>query len=213
MDAQFLAAPQLSQDGGTIDIGAPVTASAAIGTIYYTTDGTDPRLPGGGLSPTAVAMGAQTSENVLIPTGANWQYLDSGNEPGDRVAHGEPTILPTPIRKPPPISTRCSPPRNSGSTGRRSSATATATRPPSSVTAPIRTTSTSPPTSATASDWSENSAITSLTLRLLCDDGAVVYLNGYEVARYNMPTGTISYTTPASSAIDGDGGIRSTTSS
>jgi len=43
---------------------------------------------------------------------------------------------------------------------------------------------------------------TRLDLRVLRDDGAVVYLNGTEVFRDNMPTGTIAYTTPASSAID-----------
>jgi hypothetical protein len=48
------------------------------------------------------------------------------------------------------------------------------------------------------------SAITSLNLRLLRDDGAVVYLNGTEIYRNNMPTGTISNTTFASSAIEDD---------
>jgi hypothetical protein len=38
---------------------------------------------------------------------------------------------------------------------------------------------------------------------LLRDDGAVVYLNGAEVFRSNMPGGTIGYTTLASSAVDG----------
>jgi len=39
------------------------------------------------------------------------------------------------------------------------------------------------------------SAFASLTLRILCDDGAVVYINGTEVFRVNMPSGTISYNT------------------
>jgi hypothetical protein len=34
-----------------------------------------------------------------------------------------------------------------------------------------------------------------LELKLMIDDGAVVYLNGHEVVRQNMPAGTISYTT------------------
>jgi len=42
----------------------------------------------------------------------------------------------------------------------------------------------------------------SASLRLLRDDGAVVYLNGVEVFRSNMPGGSISYTTLASAAID-----------
>jgi hypothetical protein len=42
-----------------------------------------------------------------------------------------------------------------------------------------------------------------LTLRLLRDDGAVVYLNGTEVFRSNMPGGSIGYRTLASVAIGG----------
>jgi hypothetical protein len=46
-------------------------------------------------------------------------------------------------------------------------------------------------------------AFGSMTLRLLRDDGAVVYLNGQEVFRSNMPGGTIAYTTLASTQIWG----------
>jgi hypothetical protein len=45
--------------------------------------------------------------------------------------------------------------------------------------------------------------VTSLTLDLLRDDGAVVYLNGVEVARDNMPGGTITAATAASTAVAG----------
>ena len=41
----------------------------------------------------------------------------------------------------------------------------------------------------------------SLTLNLIRDDGAVVYLNGVEIIRNNLPTGTISYGTGASVGI------------
>lgn len=48
----------------------------------------------------------------------------------------------------------------------------------------------------------QNSAsITALQLALLRDDGAVVYLNGTEVFRSNMPSGTIGYTTLATTSI------------
>jgi regulation of enolase protein 1 (concanavalin A-like superfamily) len=46
------------------------------------------------------------------------------------------------------------------------------------------------------------SAVSGLTLRIKRDDGAVVYVNGTEVFRTNMPTGTIAYTTRASAAIE-----------
>ena len=47
------------------------------------------------------------------------------------------------------------------------------------------------------------SMFNSLQLRLLRDDGAVVYLNGVEVARQNMPTGSISASTLAGVAVGG----------
>lgn len=48
-----LAAPVFSQHGGPFSTGFRLALSAPAGTIYYTTDHTDPRLHGGGLSPTA----------------------------------------------------------------------------------------------------------------------------------------------------------------
>lgn len=42
-----------------------------------------------------------------------------------------------------------------------------------------------------------------LTVRTLLDDGAIVYINGVEVFRSNMPTGAVDYATPAQSNIDG----------
>jgi hypothetical protein len=47
------------------------------------------------------------------------------------------------------------------------------------------------------------SGFAALTLRLLRDDGAVVYLNGVEVFRSNMPGGTIASTTLATAALGG----------
>ncbi len=46
-------------------------------------------------------------------------------------------------------------------------------------------------------------ANTGLKLSLLRDDGAVVYINGTEVVRSNMPSGTITYLTTAASTIAG----------
>ena len=48
-------------------------------------------------------------------------------------------------------------------------------------------------------DETEN--IHEINARLLRDDGAIVYLNGIEIIRDNMPTGIINYYTPASDAV------------
>ena len=59
--------------------------------------------------------------------------------------------------------------------------------------------------------FNATNGFTSLSLRLRRDDGAVVYINGTEVARSNMPTGTITSSTLASSTIDGSGETAFTT--
>jgi len=46
-------------------------------------------------------------------------------------------------------------------------------------------------------------AYVALNLRVMNDDGVVVYLNGQEVYRNNMPGGSVSFTTTASSAYGG----------
>lgn len=48
------------------------------------------------------------------------------------------------------------------------------------------------------------SAVQHLTLELLRDDGAVVYLNGTEVVRSNMPSGTINFSTFAAATTEND---------
>lgn len=59
-------APSFSQHGGNITNGFDVTITAPAGTIYYTLDGSDPRLPGGGISPTALDY---TAPIVLVENG------------------------------------------------------------------------------------------------------------------------------------------------
>jgi len=50
---------------------------------------------------------------------------------------------------------------------------------------------------------SDLSGISGLKIRLLRDDGAVVYLNGVEILRSNMPLTAVNYLTTASSAVGG----------
>ncbi len=52
VDAQFVAGPVLSTPGGTVPVGTTLTMAAA-DPIYYTLDGTDPRLPGNTVAPGA----------------------------------------------------------------------------------------------------------------------------------------------------------------
>ena len=59
IDSNFLNPPVFSSNGGAVTSGFLVTITASTresgSTIYYTLDGTDPRLPGGGVSPAALS--------------------------------------------------------------------------------------------------------------------------------------------------------------
>lgn len=75
--------PTFNPYGGVVADGfTPILASAS-GTIYYTLDGTDPRLPGGGISPTArawspgaVTMTHDLTLNVRVRTAlGEWSAL------------------------------------------------------------------------------------------------------------------------------------------
>ncbi|MEX1104673.1 MAG: alkaline phosphatase PhoX, partial [Ilumatobacteraceae bacterium] len=61
---------------------------------------------------------------------------------------------------------------------------------------------TKPITAYFRTSFTGSSSHTNLSLRLRRDDGAVVYLNGVEVARSNMPAGIITASTLASSSIN-----------
>ncbi|HEY3325312.1 MAG TPA: FN3 associated domain-containing protein [Planctomycetota bacterium] len=81
-----LSAPSFSQYGGAISSGftCTVTNPNATGRVYYTIDGTDPRVVGGGIAATAVAGSATTTNVVMNGTitlrarvldGSNWSAL------------------------------------------------------------------------------------------------------------------------------------------
>ncbi|MEO0468067.1 MAG: lamin tail domain-containing protein [Bacteroidota bacterium] len=57
LDTEFLGPPDFSQEGGVVSNGFSLSLSNPYGgdSIYFTLDGTDPRLHGGGIAPTAVA--------------------------------------------------------------------------------------------------------------------------------------------------------------
>ncbi|KKL84884.1 hypothetical protein LCGC14_1960270, partial [marine sediment metagenome] len=78
-------APELNQHGGQVASGFALTVSSAEGTIYYTLDGTDPRLTGadsGSISPAALTYSGPVSltdtTHVMarvLTTGGEWSAL------------------------------------------------------------------------------------------------------------------------------------------
>ncbi len=80
-----IVAPVLSQHGGSLPPGGAVTMSTDATSIYYTTDGSDPRSPGGAISPGAVLApfsGDVPTSQDFVASGARWHYLDDGTDQG-----------------------------------------------------------------------------------------------------------------------------------
>jgi len=177
-------APVLNQHGGQISAGFPLLISAPIGQILYTTDGTDPRLPEGGVSPTAKVFESSTTTNTLIAAGAVWRYLDDGSNRGTTWRN---TNFDDAAWKTGPAQLGY---------GDNDEATTVSFGPNESnkyITTYFRQ----------EFNVDDPTAFTSLLLRLVRDDGAVVYLNSQEILRSNMPDGTIGYQTPALSSLGG----------
>ena len=59
MDALYAAPPTFTRASGPIEPDLALGMSAPAGTIYYTTDGSDPRLRGGGISSSAIAYSGE----------------------------------------------------------------------------------------------------------------------------------------------------------
>ncbi|MEC7861846.1 MAG: lamin tail domain-containing protein, partial [Verrucomicrobiota bacterium] len=80
-----LISPVFNQHGGSIPVGSGITMSTNTLAIYYTTDGSDPRLSGGAINPQAIT--ATFDDEVPIPkdyvkNGHVWKYLDDGSDQG-----------------------------------------------------------------------------------------------------------------------------------
>ena len=71
------------QHGGHVVTGTPVTLSAdPAGTIYYTLDGSDPRLEGGGVAGSAIEFAGSVVNEVVFGLESEWKYLDDGSDLG-----------------------------------------------------------------------------------------------------------------------------------
>ena len=176
--------PEYNQHGGDIDDGFALLLSTDVGTIYYTLDGSDPRLPGGAVAPGAQVHGSSASGELLIPPGSSWRYWDKGTAPDgawceigfDDTAWG-------------------SGPAQLGYGDGDEATVVSFGRDPGSkhITTYFRH-------SFTAINPADNNQV---TLNLLRDDGAVIYLNGVELFRDNMPAGDVTADTTAAAGVSG----------
>ncbi|MCC6234766.1 MAG: lamin tail domain-containing protein [Verrucomicrobiales bacterium] len=184
-------APTFVPSSGRVPEGTAVrlTSGSPNGTVYYTTDGSDPRLPGGAISPAAESTTPTTPLRTLIPAGATWRFLDSGIPPAadwTQASFADASWKSGPAEV------------GYGDGGESTVASYIDTDP---ATAGIQKNLTT---------WFRHrftvanpAAFGAFALRLLCDDGAVVYLNGREILRLNLLTGPITPETRAIASVGG----------
>ena len=70
-------APQFDKHGGHVNAGYQLKMTAPIGKLYYTTDGSDPRLEGGAISPKATLFGQPITINQS--TRVKIRAIDNGS--------------------------------------------------------------------------------------------------------------------------------------
>jgi len=77
-----LDAPKYNQQGGTVPVRFKLSISSKKGKIYYTTDNTDPRLPGGGISPSAkkytdaIKIKTSTTVKARVKLKGKWSAIN-----------------------------------------------------------------------------------------------------------------------------------------
>ena len=155
------------------------------GEIYFTADGSDPRMIGGDINPSATRLSGSTESITLFEEGSTWKYLDDGslgNSDWKTPAFDD--------------SAWASGPAEFGY-GDGDEATVVGFGGNGST--------------KFISTWFRKAitvtraeAFLDLTLQVRRDDGVVVYLNGTEIARDNLPAGLIEPDTLALSSLSGN---------
>jgi len=184
-------APVFSQHGGSVSADTALTMATDSDTIYYTTDGTDPRLSGGAVNPEAKIAsfgGGGPAPVTYISSGHRWRYLDNGTNQGtawrsknfdDSTWSSGPSEL------------------GYGSDG-EGSGTRLSFGPSSSSKYPTTY-------FRTNVEVPDPSMFFNFLLRLKYDDGVAVYINGKEVIRQNLSSNA-SFSTFASSTVSDESG-------
>jgi hypothetical protein len=185
-----IAPPAFSQFGGSVSEGYPLLITNENTMLYYTTDGSDPRILGGAPNPDAISQTGGLQEEMLIEEGSIWKhnaidgdlgtewrllsYDDSEWQSGSaplgygKIASGGVTVeIETEVNR--------SPPRQSTSYFRKTF------------------------------EIDDPAAYLSLSANLLVDGGIVIFVNGMEAFRgSNLPAQTDYSTVPTSDTDDGN---------
>ena len=80
-DAPVLEINGVEQFGGEIASGDVFTINSDE-VVYFTTDGSDPRLVGGDINPNAILYNSTSTTTSIFGLGSEWRFLDDGSDQG-----------------------------------------------------------------------------------------------------------------------------------
>ncbi|MFT5407401.1 MAG: hypothetical protein ACI9NC_000106 [Verrucomicrobiales bacterium] len=184
IDEQFFSPPIFNQQGGIVAEGFQLTMNSTEAAIYYTLDGSDPRAPGGAISPLAVPFDGGPVTDVLLSEDASCQYLVPQDDSLEATWAG----------------------RTFEDGGWKTGASGLGFENPGGALEPEIVTNIKadlqPPSPGIrnasgyfrfAFDFDNADAINSLLLEIKYDDGFVAHLNGTEIARSSSAPATIAW--------------------
>ena len=178
-------APVFSRHGGHISSKRELTMTSTRGVIYYTKDGSDPRMPGGAVNPKARVYDGSVSSTSLVSSGSTWKFLDDGTDQG--TAWRNPSFNDAQWDSGPAE-------LGYGDGGEAHVVSFGPNGNNKHITTYFRH-------RFAATNVLDFEA---LTLDVMRDDGAIVYLNGSVLTADNMPGGTITYQTTATGTTGGE---------
>ena len=168
--------PAFSQHGGFVAPGFGLQITNVTGDVYYTTDGSDPRLEGGAINPAATQVPGTLVDFTMIPNGSDWKYEDTGTDLG--TAWRAPDFNDDGWAAGPA-------PLGYGIITNTTIATMVNSLVDRYNTVYFRR----------EFELSDANLITEATVKVKADGGSVIYINGTEAVRDDMPDGEITYDT------------------
>lgn len=192
--------PQFSQLGGVVPENFPVKLTSVEGAVYYTTDGSDPRLPGGTINPAAgTSLGFEEIEFFDI-NAFGWTYLTGTTAQSDSdIVLGNPSYGPSDWKHPSFDDSTWAPDPLASPNGAQGPLVGLLTNAVTGV-SPNTLLDIGPfnaryPTLYFRKDFNVTNApdFFDVTLTSNRDDAMIVYLNGREIFRDNFNKAVVSY--------------------
>ncbi len=177
--------PVFSTLGGNVPSGFPLKINALEGTTYYTLDDSDPRLVGGMVNPDAIMIPPPITEEIFPFESSDWLILANGiPQSNSDVVIGHPDYDQNDWKHPDFDDSQWDPgqgPMADDSNGIRNVTSNTTFQLQHAV------------YFRREFNITNSGQLSGLEFNFIRDDGCVVYLNGKEIFRDNMESGTIEF--------------------